>query len=51
MPFSLGTTLRALGLLLAFLIATDNNSSAQSDLEKAAKALQIFSDTLKQIQN
>ena len=51
MPFSLSTTLRALGLLLTFLIATDNDSCAQSDLEKAAKALQLFSDTLKQFQN
>ena len=51
MPFSLSATLRALGLLLTFLIATDNDSCAQSDLEKAAKALQLFNDTLKQFQN
>jgi len=38
-------------LLLDFCICSPNKSFGQTDLEKAAKALQVFSDTLNKISN
>ena len=51
MPLKQGNRFARIAVL-GFLWLTGNNFSvAQSDLEKAAKALQIFSETLNKIQN
>jgi hypothetical protein len=48
---SLGPTLRTVVISVILCFSGYNFVFAQSDLEKAAKALQIFSDTLNKIQN